>query len=76
LHFTKKVFKPRNDFKNSDFDKIDDILSDFNKNKVFPSINDVFKKSKSQNENPLSFKNCGRTTFYKLFNKMGYKYHH
>jgi hypothetical protein len=26
IHQKNKVFKPRNDFKNSDFDKIDDIL--------------------------------------------------
>jgi hypothetical protein len=59
----KKVFKPRYNFNIGDFDKIDNIISDFNKNKVFPSINDVFKKSKSLNENPPSFKNCARTTF-------------
>ncbi len=49
-----KNFKKRYDFKNSDFDQI----NDFNQNKVFPSINDVFKKSKLQNDTPLSFKNA------------------
>jgi transposase len=69
-----KNFKKRYDFKNSDYDKIDDIISDFNKNKVFPSINDIYKESKYQNNNPLSFKKCARTTFYRIINRMGYKY--
>jgi len=66
-----KVFKPRNDFKSSDFEKIDSIITEFNKNKVFPAINDVFIKAKS--DSTLSFKTCGRTTFYKLIKQMGYK---
>jgi hypothetical protein len=60
--------------KNNDYDKIDDIISDFNKNKVFPSINEIYKESKSQNNNPLSFKKCARTTFYRIINRMGFKY--
>jgi hypothetical protein len=39
-----KVFKPRFDYNNSDYDKIDSIITDFNKNKILPSINDVFSK--------------------------------
>jgi transposase len=65
-----KSFKKRYDFKNSDFDQI----NDFNQNKVFPSINDVFKKSKLQNDTPLSFKKCSRTTFYRIIKRMGYTY--
>jgi transposase len=69
-----KVFKARFDYNNSDYDKIDSIITDFNKNKILPSINDVFNTSKTNSN--ISFKKCGRTTFYKLFKKMGYKYEH
>ncbi len=60
-----KVFKPRFDYNNSDYDKIDSIITDFNKNKILPSINDVFNTSKTNST--ISFKKCGKTTFYKLF---------
>jgi transposase len=59
-------------FKPKDFVIIDDIIWDFNKNKVFPSINDVYKVARLNKS--LSFKNCGRRTFYKILKKMGYKY--
>jgi hypothetical protein len=44
-----------------------------NKNKVFPSIRDVFNTVGCHST--LFFKNCGLTTFQKLFKPMGYKYY-
>lgn len=62
-----KIFKPKFEFNNSDLNKIDSIIDNFNKNSVFPSKNDIFNKSKADSN--LSFKSCGRTTFYKLLKK-------
>ena len=67
-----KLRKRKFNFEISDIDKIDNIICDFNNNKVFPSINDVYNASKT--ESTLSFKKCMRTTFYNLIKEMGYKY--
>ena len=38
-----------------------------------PSKNDVFKRMKTEIENNISFKKCGRATFYRLLKRAGYK---
>lgn len=57
---------------NSDCDKLDDIIVDFYKKNVSPTVLDVYRRVKS--DSTVSFKNCGRHTFAKIFKKMGYKY--
>ncbi len=67
-----KVFKPRFHYNNSDYDKIDSIITDFNKNKILPSINDVFNTSKTNST--IHSKSAAKLHFINFFLKMGHKY--
>jgi hypothetical protein len=61
-------------FCDNDYEVIDDIICELNKQNYCVYIYDVYKYVKSDPNCDLSFKDCKRDTFYKLFKQMGYKY--
>jgi transposase len=58
----------------SDFEIIDKIIIDLNKMNKCVYIYDVYKYIQAKPDIELTFKKCGKTTFYKIMKKMKYKY--
>jgi transposase len=58
----------------NDFELIDNIIIDLNKQNKCVFIKDVFNYMKSDSNCEISFKDCELNTFYKLMHKMKYKY--
>ncbi len=61
-------------FCDNDYEVIDDIICELNKQNYRVYIYDVYKYVKSDPNCDLSFKDCKGDTFYKSFKQMGYKY--
>jgi hypothetical protein len=67
--------RPKNySFCDNDYQLIDQIIVNLNKENYSVFINDVYKHMKSDPNCDISFKECKRSTFYTIIKRMGYKY--